>query len=141
MKSIRDLTMSKKEEKIPDYPSKPYQSSFYGGPNDDDYGAYPKTHYLDDNYSNDYCPKKYQKDKPGDYKISMIIPNEEIGPVADECDRKYDWAKADAKSIEIGYDRIEKLLGKGYDSKYTISFNTISGYGEYEVEATLTPNK
>ena len=128
MKSIRNLTMGTKEEE-PTYPTK--QASI---PYDD------QTDY-NNNYPNPSNSKDHSTTETKEYKISMIINNDEIGDIANESDIAYDELSADNKSLEIAYDRIEKLLGKGYESKYSISFKSFAGYSEYEIEATLIPIK
>lgn len=119
MRGIREAAMSKEPEK----------SSLFDSEYNDE--QYPYTNYRHRNYS--------PTTTKGEVTISIIIDSEEIGEIADYTNPSYDWAAAETKATEIAYDRIEALLGKGYTSKYSASFQISPNYDEFEAVITLTP--
>jgi hypothetical protein len=119
-------------------PYKPYGSSLPGQKSifdselyDDDYGAYNPS---GKSYLPDVTPK-------GQLKVSMSFSLSELGNCADDNHPEYDWGRAIDKATELGYDAIEKLAGKGYESRYELAFKAEEGFLEYEVTVTLTPLK
>ena len=131
MKGIRELSMSNEPEPAPTY-SKP---SSYGQQSklfDYDYDE-PKA-------TQNYSHKSYAAPVKGTIEIALTVNADELGPVGDETSPSYDWNKAQNKAEEIAYDRLEELLGKGYDGKYSIEFAVYDDGMVYEITCTLTPN-
>ncbi|MFH0767707.1 MAG: hypothetical protein V1920_06410 [Bacillota bacterium] len=133
MKSIREAALNL-EPTPPKAPIDPYDSY-------DDYGysrpIKPHNSSLFD-YDN-YPSKSYKAPVKGVIEIKLSINNDELGPVGDENSSKYDWNRAQNKAEEIAYDRIQELLGIGFESKFSIEFNTYDDGCEYEVSCVLTP--
>ena len=128
MKGIREAAMSSADEPeevphTPSYPSafKPHKhnSSLF------DYGNYP--------------PKTYKAPIKGVIEIKLSINADELGPVGDETSMQYDWSRAQNKAQEMAYDRIEELLGKGFEGKFSLEFNVYDDGIEYEISVVLTP--
>jgi hypothetical protein len=132
MKGIREAAMSSESE--PEYiPQTHY---------------YPETHKQKHNSSlfdyDNYPPVgSYKVPAPvkGVIEIKLNVSADELGPVGDDTSNKYDWNKAQNKAEEIAYDRIEELLGKGFESRYSIEFNVYDDGVEYEVSCILTPTQ
>lgn len=82
----------------------------------------------------------YKKPEKGTIVISMTLEADEIGPEADDTNEKYNYNTALRKAEETAYDRIEALLGKNYESKYTLRFE-VDDWKDYDVIVTLTPIK
>ncbi len=149
--NIREIAMGENKEPEPTkvdytdyndnygtgYNVKPYKplagqkSMFDSELYDDDYGSYNPS---GKSYLPDVTPK-------GQLTISMSFPLSELGNCADDNHPEYDWGRAIDKATELGYDAIEKLAGKGYESRYSLAFKAEEGFLEYEVTATLTPLK
>lgn len=134
MKGIREAAMSTESEtpsttwpkaKTPSLFDKNFDSDRYDG-------SY---------YGSSYSGKTYTPPVEGLITISLSIPTSKIGNVADDTHPAYDWNKAQIKAEEIAYDRVEELLGKNYESKYSLGFDVTDSYDEYEVTITLSPIK
>lgn len=129
MKGIREMSMGTPDEPkynpAPLYPAayKPHQhnSSLF------DYDNYP--------------PKKYTEPVKGIIEIKLTIDASDLGPVADETANQYDWNAAQNKAQEVAYDRIEELLGTGFDGRFSLEFNVYDDGESYEVSVVLTPIK
>jgi hypothetical protein len=135
MKGIREI-INEPEEKKPIYKNRRQTSfnteEFYNTrdldlEDDEEYGSYPLKK-----------PEKIQTIK-GQLKIITTICFDEIGETADYFSEKYDEIKAEEKAKEIAYDQIEKLAGKGYNSKYTIRFDIDENEESFNVITILTP--
>jgi hypothetical protein len=139
MKGIREAAMSQEEEETPStaWPKAKNPSLFDKG---FDYDRYDGSWNNPEAYSSrTYKPKENTDD---DIKITLTIPYSKIGSFADVDSPNWNDVKAETKAIEIAYDRIEALLGKGYESKFSVNFDASDDYDAYEVEVTLsTPTK
>ena len=135
---IRQLAMSPEpEEKTVPEPSyrdyggyKPYPSY-----SENDYGRY------DGNYDGSkYKEEKEIEDRKDLITIRLNITYREIGKTFfDEDNIPYDNNKIEIRVKELAYDRIIRLVGKGFESKYSIELETSDCYDDYEVEIILTP--
>lgn len=143
MSGMRDLAMGKEPEPEPKYPTykpyKPHDTSF--GSRGYDHGYNSGSLFEDPITVSDYRKSKLPKDTKNTYKIVFTIDAKELGGVADDTNDLYDYKLASTAATEIAYDRIEELLGKNYESKYTIAFEVDDYVDEFEVTATLKKNK
>ena len=128
MKGIREAAMSTAPDE-PEYPSAPLYPSAY---------KQQKHNSSLFDYDN-YPPRSYKAPVKGVIEIKLSISADELGSVADETASGYDWNKAQNKAEEKAYDRIEELLGKGFDGKFSLEFNVYDDGVEYEVSCVLTP--
>ena len=133
MRGIREAALSSEPEYIP-------PKHFLLG---DDYYGYDylkpkeKTKGLFD-YDN-YPAKSYKAPVKGVIEIKLSVSANELGPVADETTSQYDWNLAQNKAEQTAYDKIQELLGKDFDSRFSIEFNTYDDGESYEVSCILTP--
>ena len=133
MKSIREAAMSKEEPKE----QKLFPSSYTGG-------MRSKTNYND--YDNDWgidemFPKtNYNPPNPDAIFITFKLQYTEIGPESDPDNDLWDENIAETKAIEIAYDKVEEMLGKGFESKYSVCFKATDNFDSYDLEVELTPN-
>jgi hypothetical protein len=145
MLGIREAAMSGSAEEEPWPSSKPYKKSQDSLLGDSYYDTkYPEYNhgYGEKAYSDPFdLESAYASKKKGDITITFTIPVEDLGPVGDENSDKYDWNSAQAKATEIAYDRTEELLGRNYESKYSVEFEVELGYFDVTAEVTLTKNK
>lgn len=138
MKGIREAAMSQEEEApaTSTWPKSKSPSLFDKNFDSDRYdGSWNDPAYTSHSY------KTYKKPDEDEITITLKVPYSKLGAFADINSPLWNDIKAEEKATEIAYDRIEKLLGKNYESKYSVSFNASDMYEEYEVEATLTPVK
>ena len=141
MKGIREAAMGLPEEQpTPKYESgKGYQSKLFDADRYD--GSWNDPQYQDGYVAPKY--KKYFEKKEqvkGVLNITIEIFNTEIGPFADfNNENTYDTEKATTKATEIAYDYIEKLAGKGFDSRYKVEFDITESYESFDASITLTP--
>lgn len=150
MKGIREIAMGSPEPEKDPYESKyakPYSGSGSKSMFDDElYDNAPYSGYGSryDPYDS-YNPKKktFLPDvtPKGQMQITMSFTFSEIGDYADENHPAYNWGRAIDKATELAYDQIEKLAGKGYESRYNCDFKVSEGFLEYEAVVTLTPLK
>lgn len=130
MKGIREISMSPE----PDKPEMHYPAPLY-----------PKTYKPHQDSSlfdyDNYPIKKYTKPTQNLIEIKLTIDASDLGPVADETATQYDWNAAQNKAQEIAYDRIEELLGHGFEGKFSLEFNVYDDGESYEVSVVLTPTK
>lgn len=73
--------------------------------------------------------------------IIMNVSNEKIGDIAIYHKAVYDPDKSKIRATEIVYDRLEQLLGKNYESHFTVGFDVYEGVDDYEVTVTLDPDQ
>lgn len=140
MKGIREAAMGlPEEEPTPKYESgKGYKSNLF------DHDRYDGA-YNTDEYTTGYTPKKYkgyEEPEPiirGTMSITISIENAEIGKYADFDGPDYDSERATTIATEIAYDYIEKLAGKGFESRYKVDFDVTEGYNDFDANITLTP--
>lgn len=131
MKGIREAAMSSEPEYTPppgEFLSPAYPSAFK-----------PEKHNSSLFDYDNYPAKSYKAPVKGIIEIKLSVSADELGPVGDETSLQYDWNKAQNKAQEVAYDRIEELLGKGYDGKYSLEFNVYDDGTEYEISCVLTP--
>lgn len=135
---IRQIVNSPEPEK------KQESGQDYGG-----YHDYPDYSGYDTRYDGNYDSSKYKpwEDNTEPERKDMIIVNiiityKELGKgYFDNDNIAYDQEKAEFRAKEIAYDKIVDLIGKGFESKYTIEIKPSDGYDEYDVEIILTPIK
>jgi len=137
MKSIRETAMSKEEPKIPtyssSYPSYPRKSSI------DKYNHYGYNDWGDD--IDEMFPRSnYTPPNPEILMITFKLQYAEIGPESNPENIEWNENIAETKAIEKAYDKIEELIGKKFESKYSVCFKATDNYDEYDIEVELTPN-
>lgn len=126
MNSIRSLAMSKQKQQE----TKEYEG-YYDNYDNLDQLSPGKT-------STAFYPSSPKKDE---ILIILNIQNSEIGECADYDSEFYNWEQSHQRAKEIAYDRIEELLGKHYESKFTVYFDICGRMDDYEATITLIPNK
>lgn len=146
MKGIREAAMGS-----PDPEPKAYNPSQRSLLDDyDDYGAWPynsKEAYKPPAkpYSkalNDQTIAKFKKENIKRIQINLIVTVDELGNIGDENSEEYNWNKAQLKAEQIAYDRIDTMLKENWLTKYSLeNFETYDDGDEYEITATLIPNK
>lgn len=146
MVSIRELAMGSEPEPIKYTNNSGFGKNFEDndgyGYGDYDYGTKPKdkTLFDKDPYESSYKP--YSPPKKGQITITMEIPYEDLkGLKGTPMDTHYDWTAAELKATEAAYDKVEELLGKNYEAKYTVTFEVIESIEEFEVTVKLIPVK
>lgn len=146
--NIREIAMGTPEQEpkkvaYPDYDYGDYAPQPYK-PLEGQKSIFDDDLYDDSNY---YGAKYHHKNllpsvtPKGQLTITMSFPISELGECADDNHPAYDWGRAIDKAIELGYDTVEKLAGKGYESRYELDFKAEEGFLEYDVTVTLTPIK
>lgn len=129
MKSIREAALGLESEATP--PAPLYPSAFK-----------PEKHNSSlFDYDNYPVNKSYAAPVKGVIEIKLTVNVDELGPVGDETASQYDWNAAQNKAQEVAYDKIQELLGKDFDSKFSIEFNVYDDGESYEVSCVLTPTK
>ena len=138
---IRQLAMSPE-------PSKPKKPNYWG--EDEDYGQYKPVKWDKQRYDGNYDGSKYKaeeekwdKKKKSEITMSFVIPYTQMGKKFDFANDEFNFDRAagEDKAKEIAYDKVEEMLGKGFNSKYSIVINAIDSYDEYEIDVILTPTK
>ena len=136
MKGIREAAMSTESEEKPStvWPKAKTPSLF---DKDFDSDRYDGSYYNPGAYSG----KTYSKPQDENIiTITLTVAYSKLGVRLDGDGNLVDEIAAEAKAIEIAYDRIEALLGKNYESKFTVSFDASDDYySSFEVEVTLKP--
>ena len=130
-KGIREMAMSPEPEKPSHTKYDPYYSGRYYNPEyyDQRYGGYDGSE---------------TKEEPKDLiTIKMLIPYKDMGQEFDMDSEFYTYEpdKAEFKAKEIAYDRLTNLIGKGFESKFSMVINATDNYDEFEIEIVLTPIK
>ena len=97
-------------------------------------------------YDGNYDGSKYKEieDEPTNLiSIRMIITYAELGPEFDMNNQMYEYnpSRAEFRAKEIAYDRLVDLVGKGFESKYSMAIEAVDSYTEYEITIILTPSK
>ena len=139
MKGIREMALgSDTEEKQSTLFPKTYNRKPYSYDDDLEY-SYGKS-YSSRISDNSYRSYKDTSPRTDTYTITLQISLLQLGNIADDSLDEYDYDKASVKAEQIAYDRLEALLGKNYESKYSISFETTEGWTTWEIAVTLTPN-
>jgi len=133
MKSIREAAMSKEEPKKTFASSYPADNGMRATPNYNGYGE-------DDWGIDEMFPKSnYTPPNPKAIFITFKLQYTEIGPESDPDNDLWNENIAETKAIEIAYDKVEELLGKGFESKYSVCFKASDNFDDYELEVELTP--
>lgn len=129
-KGIREMAMSPEPEK-PSYGSLgQYQDRFFD------------PEYYDSRYRGGYAGSKLEEAKDL-ITIKMLVLYKDLGPEFDMDSEFYSYQpdKAEFKAKEIAYDRLTNLIGKGFESKFSMVINATDNYDEFEIEIVLTPIK
>lgn len=142
-KGIRELAMSPEEE------NPPSENGFKPYPLENDH--YSRSNWDKDRYDGNYNSTEYHKrskweeeeERKDLIEIKLNITYKELGKeYVDDEGYIYDNEKAEFHAKELAYDKLIELLGKGFESKWTLSKIEATDYYEcLEVEITLTPIK
>ena len=131
---IRDIAMGQEKKQ------KPLFDGYHGYP-EEDYN--PRSDY-NPRYDGFYDGSKYRVPEPEPTNlitIGMIVTYQEMGPQFDMDNERYEYepSGAEFRAKEIAYDRLTNLIGKGFESKYSIVIDAVDDYTGYEISIILTP--
>lgn len=135
MKGIREAAMSQEDE-TPTTSAWPKAKSPSLFDKDFDSDRYDGSYYNPGAYSH----KTYVPPNHDIITISMNFEYKTLG-LQDGGEGMQAEQHAETKAIEAAYDRVEQLLGKNYESKYSVSFEATDEYDSMLVTVTLTPTK
>lgn len=146
MRGIREAAMSQEKEETTYYPKSSYSKPYTP------YKPYKQDSLL---YKDQYNPTKaeiardekemgigeYESMKREQITITFAISEEHLTDSMSRYYDDYDFEPVKAEAITMAYDKLIDLLGKEFESKYSVSFDADEGYGDVEVVVTLTKIK